>query len=591
MQKGKKVPGPVLHLKKKQMQNIELNDLYQNIPNSLIRLLKARGYNDIESWDQLFRPSLANLKSPYALDGIETVVDRLVLAYFKQEGVLIYGDFDLDGSSGAALLYNSLKDLGFQNLFVVQPKRLTEGYGVHASILENYIGKVKVLLTVDVGITAIDATAYAQQNGIDVLITDHHLPKEELPKAMAIVNPNKGFCDSGLGHLCGVGVGYYVFLALWIRFKELLIAEPQKFSEEQIHRIKTIDPKSYLDLFVIGTITDLVPLVNENRILVKHGLKILEKTPRPGLRALMQKLGLLGKKLGAQDIGFRLAPKLNSLSRMDKGLLPLDVFLCEDELAATRMVEQILSLNSDRLEYQKKAEENAIAKVFESEESYCFVFDKSFHKGVVGLVATRLSQTYNKPSFVGELKNDRISGSARLPDGSVLNLVDMMTQCPSLSSFGGHSQAAGFEVLLEKAIDFENELKDYFLIHKEEIEKKSLNKEYKYDLELRVEELDLTLVSWLEKLEPFGVGFDHPVFKITEVNVVDYRLLNGGHLKFRVQQNRDILECIWFKHTLTEKNLQEFSNQKFNVYGQIEINEYLGQKKLQFLVQDLTTFP
>ena len=410
------------------MQIDHIEALYQNIPESLSALLKSRGYKDIKSWDVLFRPSLAHLKSPYVLDGMNQVVDRLIKAYEHQEGVLIYGDFDLDGSSGAALLYTGLKDLGFTNLNYVQPKRLTDGYGVHSHILEHYLGKIKVVLTVDVGITAFEATEYAKQNGIDVLITDHHLPKGEIPKALAVVNPNKGFCESGLGHLCGVGVGYYVFLALWIRLKENLKANPKSFSESQTAKIKNIDPKSLLDLYVIGTITDLVPLIDENRVLVKHGLKVLEKTTRPGLRALMQKLGLLGKKLGAQDIGFRLAPKLNSLSRMDKGLLPIDVFLCEDELSATRMVDQILSLNSDRLSFQKQAEAFAIDQAFDSEEPYCLVFDETLHKGVVGLVATRLAQTYNKPSFVGELKNGKISGSARLPDGSVLNLVDMMTE-------------------------------------------------------------------------------------------------------------------------------------------------------------------
>jgi single-stranded-DNA-specific exonuclease len=567
-----------------------LKDLYKNTPDSLIRLLRSRGYQDLESFDLLFRPSLSNLKSPFKLDGMNVLIDRLVKAYHKQEGVLIYGDFDLDGSSGAALLFCGLRDLGFENLYVVQPKRLTDGYGVHGHILEKYINKVQVVLTVDVGITANEATEYAKQNGIDVLITDHHLPKGELPKALAVINPNKGFCNSGLGHLCGVGVGYYVFLALWMRLKEIMVTDPSLFSEEKSNRIKNIDPKSLLDLFVIGTITDLVPLIDENRVLVKHGLKILERTPRPGLRALMQKLGLLGKKLGAQDIGFRLAPKLNSLSRMDKGLLPIDVFLCEDESLAERMVEQILSLNSDRLGHQKQAEAFAIDKVFDSEEDYCFVFDETLHKGVVGLVATRLSQTYHKPSFVGELKNGKISGSARLPDSSVLNLVEIMSECPSLNTFGGHAQAAGFEVSLDKALDFESELKSYFINHKSEIESKASDKNYKYDLELQIHELDLNLISWIEKLEPFGVGFDHPVFKISQCDVIDHRLLKDVHLKFKIRQGKDILDCIWFKHNLNAENLDQLGTYKVDLYGQIEINEYLGQKKLQFMVQAFTTF-
>ncbi len=591
----------IMGLEIKDSDNI--SELYKNIPDSLIRLLKSRGHQDIESWDALFRPKLSDLRSPFKLDSMNILVERLLKAFKKKEGILVYGDFDLDGSSGAALLFTGLKSLGFEDLYVIQPKRLEDGYGVHAHILERYIGKVRVVLTVDVGITAIEATEFANQNGIDVLITDHHLPKETLPNALAIVNPNKGFCKSGLEHLCGVGVGYYVFLATWMKLKELTVSEPHLFSDTQIQNLKNIDPKSLLDLFVIGTITDLVPLIDENRVLVKHGLKILERTPRKGLRALMQSLGVLGKKLGAQDIGFKIAPKLNSLSRMDKGLLPIDVFLCEDESLAERMVEQILSLNSDRLSHQKKAEKLAMSMVFDSEETYCFVFDESFHKGVVGLVATRLAQTYNKPTFVGGLKEGVISGSARIPKDSVFNLVDIMSVCPSLKAFGGHAQAAGFEVAADKALDFENELKTYFLKYDEELKNKKLefeagitknyiNKEknYKYDLELKVEELTDNLVHWIQKLEPFGIGFDHPIFKLGQVEIIDHRILSGGHLKFKITQGSYNMDCIWFNPNLEDSVLEKIRQFKVDLYGQIEFNEYLGQKKLQFMVHNLTTF-
>lgn len=571
--------------------NEDISSLYKNMPQTLVRLLQSRGYESLESWDKLFRPKLSDLRSPFQLDSMDRLVDRLLKVYKNQEGLLVYGDFDLDGSSGAALLYTGLKTLGFDNLHVIQPKRLQDGYGVHGHILERYLGKIKAVLTVDVGITAIEATEYANQNGIDMLITDHHLPKEILPNAYAIVNPNKGFCSSGLGHLCGAGVGYYVFLATWIKLKTLIQTEPQLFSDENKNKILNFDPKSLLDYFVIGTITDLVPLIQENRVLVKHGFQVLQRTSRKGLRALMQSQGLLGKKLGAQDIGFKLAPKLNSLSRMDKGLLPIDVFLCDDEEYAKHMVEQILSLNSDRLGHQKKAEKLAIDKAFDSEEKYCFVFDESFHKGVVGLVATKLSQTYNKPSFVGGIKEGVISGSARIPENSNFNLVDMMSECPSLKAFGGHAQAAGFELEFDKALDFENELKSYFIKYESEIKNNSSAQEYKYDLEVQIEELTDHLVNWIEKLEPFGIGFDHPVFKIKQAQIKEFRILNGGHLKFKVNQESGILDCIWFNHNLSAEILDQFSTFKVDICGQIEFNEYLGQKKLQFLVHNLTTIP
>lgn len=569
----------------------EVSDLYKNVPESLIRLLRSRGHLDVEAWDGLFRPSLSNIKSPFKLDDMAIVVDRLMTAYQSGEGILVYGDFDLDGSSGAALLYCGLRDLGFKNLFVIQPKRLTDGYGVHAHILKQYVDKVKVVITVDVGITAIDATEYANANGIDMLITDHHLPKAELPKSMAIVNPNKGFCNSGLQHLCGAGVGFYVFLATWMKLKEELKANVGKYDEDQISWIKSIDPKNLLDLFVIGTVTDLVPLVDENRVLVKHGLKMLERTERPGLRALMQKLGLLGKKLGTQDIGFKLAPKLNSLSRMDKGLLPIDVFLCEDEDQAERMVEQILSLNSSRLSYQKKAEQLAAEMAFDIDDEALFIFDESFHKGVVGLVATRLAQSFFKPSFVGGIKEGVISGSARVPDGSELNLVEIMDECPSLKAYGGHAQAAGFELAEENAENFNKELAEYFVKNKDMLQDRSQRFNHKYDLELKLDELNATLLSWIQKLEPFGVGFEHPIFKLSGLEVIENRALSGGHLKFKVSQNKaHELDCIWFKHNLKPEELDTLMQKKIDLYGQLEFNEYLGQKKLQFIVHNFTTF-
>lgn len=568
--------------RKQELKIDDLKALYKDLPQALERLLKARGYLDCEEWDQLFRPKLSQIKNPMSIDQMDIAVNRLTEAYQNQEAILIYGDFDLDGSSGVALIYSGLKALGFKKIFYVQPKRLSEGYGFHKDIVENFKDKVKLIVTVDVGITGREATAYAKELGIDVIVTDHHLPEGELPQAVAILNPNKGFCRSGLKYLCGVGVGYYLILATWMRFKELGHCKEDDF-----------DPKSILDLFIIGTITDLVPMVAENRVLVKHGLSVLERTKRVGLKALMYKLGLVGKKLSSQDIGFRLAPKLNALSRMDKDLLPLDVLLCQDETSAQRMVDKVLALNDERLLLQKTAESIALERDFESEDLFSFVYDEQFHKGVIGLVATKLAQNNNKPAFVGSVRGHKIFGSARMPDSLGLNLVDILSFCPSLKKFGGHQQAAGFELELSKAEDFRNELRQFFTIHKEEHgDYGILEYNTKYDIEVSATELTPQLVNWMQKLEPYGVGFEVPVFKVTNLKPIMIKVLKNAHLKMQLvslkHKETPPLDVMWFYHGLSDEQLDQLIDQKVDIIGNLEWNEFMGKKTLQFLIKNIS---
>lgn len=537
---------------------------------------------DCEEWDLLFRPKLSQIKSPMSIDQMDIAVSRLTQAYEQQESILVYGDFDLDGSSGVALIYTGLKALGFKNVSYVQPKRLSEGYGFHKDIVEKYKEKVKLIVTVDVGITGREATAYAKELDIDVIVTDHHLPEGELPQAVAILNPNKGFCRSGLKHLCGVGVGYYLILAVWMSFKERGWVKDEDF-----------DPKSILDLFIIGTITDLVPMVDENRVLVKHGLHVLERTKRVGLKALMYKLGLVGKRLSSQDIGFRLAPKLNALSRMDKDLLPIEVLLCQDEISAERMVDHVLALNNERLQLQKKAEAIALERDFESEDLFSFVYDEEFHKGVIGLVATKLAQNNNKPAFVGSVRGHKVFGSARMPDALGLNLVDILSFCPSLKKFGGHQQAAGFELELSKAEDFRNELRQFFQVHKEEYgDFGILEYNTKYDIEISATELTPQLLNWMQKLEPYGVGFEVPVFKVTDLKAVMIRVLKDAHLKLQLVSLKDkeapTIDAIWFHHNLSEEQVDELIDQRIDLIGSLEWNEFMGKKTPQFLIKSMS---
>ncbi|MES2855618.1 MAG: DHHA1 domain-containing protein, partial [Bdellovibrionota bacterium] len=373
--------------------------------------------------------------------------------------------------------------------------------------------------SVDLGITAIEEVAFAKSLGMECIITDHHLPKETLPEALAVVNPNRGNCPSGLSHLCGTGVAFYLALALRRTLLERgLITE-------------AFEPKLLLDCFVIGTLTDMVPLIDENRVLVKHGLHQLGKTSRPGLRVLMQALGLWGNPLTSQDVAIRFAPKLNALSRMEMGIQPIDLYLVDDEKQAEALVSRVLSNNQDRQVSQKSAESEALAYCRANPpKNSIFVYSKNFHRGVVGLVATKLCQEFGLPAFVGSLNDEDgvIVGSARMPDGKGLNALEAMGSTrENLEQFGGHAVAAGFELKVADAEKLRAGLDTYFGTKKVQSEARV----WLYDAEADIADLSPSFMSWYEHLSPFGAQFSAPVFCLKRVQLEAIRTLKGGHFR------------------------------------------------------------
>lgn len=260
------------------------------MPGLIWRALSARGIRSKEQLEAFFSPSLNQLKNPFSILNMQRAAERLVESHFKDELIAVYADFDLDGTSGLALLYEGLKALGFKNIMTYQPKRLSEGYGLHTHAIEELAqAGVQVIITVDVGITAVDQALRAKELGVDLIITDHHQPGQMLPDAFAVVNPNQKDCESGLGYLCGAGVAFYFLLSV-----RKLLAEKN---------IKTdFNPKDVLDFFVIGTLTDLVPLIEDNRVLIKHGLNRISQTQRPALRCLLNALGYEDRNLTSQDV-------------------------------------------------------------------------------------------------------------------------------------------------------------------------------------------------------------------------------------------------------------------------------------------------
>lgn len=547
-------------------------------PSLIGKILAARGFKEAPEVDKLLFPKLVDLKDPLLLKGMSQALERLGKAYLQGEKICIYADFDLDGTSGLALLKTGMLALGFPEVLHYQPKRLSEGYGFHAAAVEELKKQgVSLIITVDVGITAHAAVDKARELGIDVILTDHHLPAETIPQAFVVVNPNQGDCPSGLGYLCGAGVAFYLLRGL-----------KRYFHDHPELPKNNWDLKEVLDYFTIGTLTDMVPLVDDNRVLVKHGLVKLAETRRAGLRALLEELDLVDRPLTSQDVAIRFAPKLNALSRMESGVLPIDIFLLEDPAQARTMVREVMKNNSTRVQLQNDAENEAQELLKEwPHKDFVFVASKNFHRGVVGLIATKLTQIFNKPAFVGSLGDDgMIVGSARLPQGQEACLVEAMSKAQNLlSRFGGHSAAAGFEIAESRTSGFIEALSEHFA----DLREKPKPLEIFYDVEAELSEVGTNLMKWYDFVGPFGAGFSIPLIHFTGIQVLSKRELKGGHLRLRVADSSGQVtsEALLFTPTPRQLDTLQTVPGFYHILGELQWNYFAGQKTVQILIRDL----
>ncbi len=543
-----------------------------SFPQEVVEFLFRRGFESESAMEKWLNPSLKELRSPFLLKDIEKFTDRLIEARSKSEKICIFADYDMDGTPGLALGLQALKDMGFKDVIYFQPDRFEDGYGLHPYHVEDLHNKgVKVILTVDLGITAVEACEKANELGIDVVITDHHLAQEVLPNAYGIVNPNQPACESGLGHLCGAGVIFYACLAL----KSELIK--QKLLESKI------DTKTWLDCFTIGTVTDLVPLIAENRVLVKHGLIALQNTKRVGLQKLMASLGLKGRELSAQDVAIKLAPKLNALSRMGSEVRAIELFLVEDADQANLLVDLILGVNDQRRSIQSENESWALEQVQRfSDKDYIYLRKKDIHPGVLGLIATKVSQKSGKPTFVAaENEENQLLGSARAPENWNGNLVDALTHsADSLEKFGGHASAAGFELTGSSEESFETLLESFDF--KSGYASQSLP--ILYDSELEFTQIDYQFMNWIKALGPFGQEYEVPRFRFNNLVLVSKKVLKGGHLKLSVKQGNKTMEALYFSPENPLNDLQP--GDSLSLVAEPQWNFFAGRKSLQLLIVD-----
>jgi len=479
-------------------------------------ILKNRGLTGDDEIKNFLEPDLEKLLN-FKLQGAELAIKRIKKAIKKGEEIIVYSDYDADGICGTAILWETLHDLGAKVLPYV-PHRQKEGYGLLKTSLKDLAKRgTKLIITVDHGITAAEEVDFATKQGIDVIITDHHLPPKELPKALAIVHTTK---------LCGAGVAFILAKDLW-----------QSFGESKDYILEKID------LVTIATIADMVPLLDLNRIIVKLGLSYLQKTKRPGLLALMGEAGVKPQNLGVYDVSHILSPRLNASGRLEHAIEPLRLLCTKNSARAKELARQIGKTNSKR----KKMTEEAVTlakEILEENSPLAILVHEEFHEGIIGLVAQKITEEFCKPAVVIS-KRDRISkGSARSIGG--FNIVRVLRSCSEfLIEVGGHPQAAGFQIETENIAAFSKKLKD---IAQQNLSEDLLVKALDIDLSIDPSFIDRDLFEEIQKLGPFGVGNPEPIFLTRNFLVSDVRKVGSlnNHLRLQVLRDSKKFSCIGF---------------------------------------------
>jgi len=502
----------------------------------LAQILCHRGIQDPDAAQRFLSPSLRNdLPSPFLMAGMERAVGRLVLAVEKSELICIWGDYDVDGTTGTATLVSFFKGIGVDPVYYV-PHRIGEGYGLNSEALRRLNAQgVRVVVTVDCGVSNYDEVELAQSLGIDVIVVDHHEPPEPLPPAVAILNPHRSDCSFPDTGLSGAGLAFYLVIGLRSKLREI---GRFKFSGSP-------DIRRHLDLVTLGTIADMVPLRGINRILVRRGLEELGNSTRPGIVALKAAAGISTGALGAGQVAFQLGPRINAAGRMDAGLKVVEMLTTESEEVAARIAQELDEHNRERQEMEKQVLEQALSQAEEGgtvDERYSIVVGQDgWHPGVLGIVASRLVERFHRPTVVVGFHQGEGKGSARSIRG--FHMVEGLRRCAGLlEKFGGHESAGGLSI---KASKFPLFAAQFDEIVRACLSPEQLTPVLEVDAELDFSAIDLSLARELEALKPFGIGNPEPLFMTRSVEISELRDFNGG-CRLRLRQGRRSLGAVVF---------------------------------------------
>ncbi len=509
------------------------------------RVLAQRGYGDPEAARRFLAPSIAGLHDPFLLKSMPEAIARLIEAIRQGQQILLYGDYDVDGVTSVVILKKAIDRVGGRVSFHI-PDRFREGYGLRADAIEQAAAMgVKLLISADTGVRSQEAVARAKQLGMDVIVTDHHLPDAELPSAVAVLNPKRPDCPYPDKNLCGAGVAFKLVQALL-----------QALGWPDSRRQRMLE--SLLKLVAIGTVADMVPLTGENRILVKQGLEGLRTVRNPGLRALLDVAGFAeGEEPSAHQVAFRIAPRMNAAGRMARASDVIDLFLTEDRHRARELAEQLHALNQER----QQAEAAMVQSILEqcerepvTPEQRALVFSGvNWHRGVAGIVASRIVERFHRPAVV--LSEDPLTGLAHgsgrsIPAFHLLEALESMADL--LAQFGGHRQAAGVTLSAARVAEFRERLNAYA---RAKLSDEDLAPVLEIDARLNLDELNDRAVGEIFSLAPFGFGNPLPVFALLDAEVAGPPVvMKDKHLRFRLrQQGRTLPVKAWnFAHRIDE---------------------------------------
>ena len=538
----------------------------------LANLLVQRGIDTVEKADKFFKPSLADLHDPFLMKDMDKAVERVERAVRNNEKIMVYGDYDVDGCTAVALVYKFLRQIGHKNLMFYIPDRYTEGYGISVKGIDLAARKgVGLIIALDCGIKATEKIVYAKSKGVDFIICDHHLPAEEIPRAVAVLDPKRVDCSYPFDELSGCGVGFKLVQAY---------AQKNRIPFEQISPL--------LDLLVVSIASDIVPITDENRILAFHGLKQLNSNPSNGLKAIIDLCGLKNKDITTSDIVFKIGPRINASGRVQSGKEAVDLLISKDPEGAKEKGENINQYNETRKEIDKQVtgEANKILenlKDFESHKSIV-IYNPDWHKGIIAIVASRLTELYYRPAIVLTFSNGLVTGSARSVQG--FDVYKAIESCRDLlENFGGHTYAAGLSLKEENIPTFIERFENYVA---ENILPEQMMPQIDIDATIDFKDITPSFLKTLKQFNPFGPGNTKPIF--CTKRVLDYgtsRLVGREleHLKLEMVDSRseNIMNGIAFG--MHEHNEYIKAHHPFDICYTIEENTH--NKNIQLMIKDI----
>ncbi|MBN2620679.1 single-stranded-DNA-specific exonuclease RecJ [candidate division WOR-3 bacterium] len=540
----------------------------KTVPKEVVQILAMRGYDTPERIERYFAPRLSDLYDPFLMPNMEQAVDRMLQALSNNEKVLVHGDYDTDGITGTALLVRNFQKLGIQTVFYI-PNRLEEGYGLSMTGIEfAHEQECSLIFTVDCGITAIETIAAAAQHGIDVIVCDHHKPLPVLPDAYALLDPKLSGSEYPFQDLAGVGVAYKFLQALYSSLDMPL----DELQED-------------LDLVALGTVVDVVSLIDENRILVMYGIKRIQSSEKKGLQALLKEASL-SRGLAAYHLGFIIGPRINACGRMRSAQDALELLLTEDQALAQKHAKRLSKDNIERQTIEDTIFQDAYSTIVQrgfEKDRIIVAAQENWHEGIVGIVASRISEAFYKPVILLTLNEQRAKGSGRSISG--FDITAALTEHSTMiTRFGGHAQAAGLELPRENVDGLRQALNASANTLEESLFKRTAH----FDLELQLTQITKELVFFLKYFEPTGMANPQAVFLGKNLEIVGVpRVVGSNHLKFALREEGTAFEAFAYRQADSILKIEPGKTRIDCLYS-ISEDSFFGKNKIMLKVKNMS---